>query len=131
MQQDVGGTVNVLDAVGGLVRLTRFALAGSLIGGIERQTDVARFGHALTVKSRHLLFHAAVGVRYDEGGITFRRVVTRRRIDIGGDFQTAEVVGNGVNIYLSICIFRNGVGIYQSPRIAVVALEGRPICRGE
>ncbi len=115
--------MDVLDAVGGLVRVARFALAGSLISSIERQTDIARFGHALAVKSRHLLLHSAVRVRHDEGGIAFRRVIVRRRIDVGGDFQTAEVVGNGMDINLTVRIFRERAGIDQPPRIRVVALE--------
>lgn len=40
LQQDVGGTADVIDAVGRLVRIARLALAGSLIGGIERQADI-------------------------------------------------------------------------------------------
>ena len=47
----VGGPADVLDAVGRLVRVARFALAGSLIGGVECQTDITLFSHALAVKS--------------------------------------------------------------------------------
>ena len=131
MQQDVGGTADVIDAVGRLVRIAWLALAGSLIGGIERQADITFFRHALTVKSCYLLLHSAVRVRYDEGRIAFRGVVARRRIDIGGNFQPVQVVGNGADIHLARNIFGNGIGIDQSPRVTVVALEGRHICRGE
>ena len=131
VQQDVGGTADVIDAVGRLVRIARLALAGSLIGGIERQADITFFRHALTVKSCYLLLHSAVRVRYDEGRIAFRGVVARRRIDIGGNFQPVQVVGNGADIHLARNIFGNGIGIDQSPRVTVVALEGRHICRGE
>ena len=131
LQQDVGGTADVIDAVGRLVRIARLALAGSLIGGIERQADITFFRHALTVKSCYLLLHSAVRVRYDEGRIAFRGVVARRRIDIGGNFQPVQVVGNGADIHLARNIFGNGIGIDQSPRVTVVALEGRHICRGE
>ena len=144
LQQDVGGTADVIDAVGRLVRIARLALAGSLIGGIERQADITFFRHALTVKSCYLLLHSAVRVRYDEGRIAFRGCLPdrisrfiglcadgRRRIDIGGNFQPVQVVGNGADIHLARNIFGNGIGIDQSPRVTVVALEGRHICRGE
>ena len=102
-----------------------------IIDGIERQADITFFRHALTVKSCYLLLHSAVRVRYDEGRIAFRGVVARRRIDIGGNFQPVQVVGNGADIHLARNIFGNGIGIDQSPRVTVVALEGRHICRGE
>ena len=102
-----------------------------IIDGIERQADITFFRHALTVKSCYLLLHSAVGVRHHEGGITFRRIVARRSIDVGRDFQAVQVVGNGMNIYRFRFVLRNGVGIDQTPRVAVVALEMRHIGRNE
>ena len=114
-----------------LAGVARFALAGSLIGGVECQADITLFSHALAVKSCYLFFNASVRMRHDEGRITFRRIVARRSIDVGGDFQAVQVVSNGMNIYRSRFILCNGVGIHQAERVAVVALEIRHIGRSE
>ena len=121
--QDVGSTVNVFDAVGGLVRVARFSLARSLISGIESEADVPRLRHALAVKSCHLFLYPAVGVRHDQSRIAFRHVIARRQIDIGGDFQSVQPVSDGLYVYCAYFVFSQGIGIDQSPRVAVVALE--------
>lgn len=123
LQQNVGSATNILYTVGGFVCVARFTFAGTLISGIESKANVALFSHALAVKSRYLLFHAAIGVCDNKGRITFYRVVSCGGIDIGGNFQPIQIVGNGMDIYFACCISGESIGIDQSPRVGVVALD--------
>ena len=121
--QDVASTMDVLDAVGRLVHVTRLALASALIGRIESKADVALLRHALAVKSGHLFLATSVGMRHHESGIGFRCVISGRGIDVGGYLQSVQVVSDTVNVHFSRFVPGNGTPINQSERIVVGALN--------
>ncbi len=129
LRQDVGGAVDVLDAVGGFVHVARLALASALIGGIKGKTDVALFRHPLTVQSGHLLLTSSVGMRHDKGGINLRCVISGRGIDVGDNLQAVQVVVDAVNVHLAQLVLGNGSPINQPERIVVGALNSGEVHR--
>lgn len=49
--------------------------------------------------------------------------ISGRDIDVGGYFLPVQYIGDGVDIYLSGDIFRDGAGVDQALWIAVVSVD--------
>ena len=86
LRDDIRRSMNILYSVRRLVGVARFALTGTLIGRVESETDVSCLSQPLAVESGDLLFHTAVRMCDHYGRISFRGVISRRCIDVGGDF---------------------------------------------
>jgi hypothetical protein len=93
--------MDILDAVLGLVDAAWHAATAALIGRIHRHGDKAPPGQMLGIKARRLLLHAAVGVGNDNGCMAARRIIRRRRVDIGDDIDPAHLIGHRVDIDLA------------------------------
>ena len=123
LRQNIGGTADVLYTISGLVRVARLSLAGSLIGCIEGEADIACLGHTLAIQPGNLLFHPSVWVGNNKNRIAFHGIVPCRGIDIGRNFQSVQIVSNGMNVYSSLFVFRDSVSIDQSERIVIVTFD--------
>ena len=97
--------------------------AGPLVGRVKCQADVALFRHALAVKSGHLLLHAAVGMRHDKGGVFFRGIISGGRINMGGNLQSVQRIGDWMDVDAASHVFRDGSPVNQPPGIGVVAFN--------
>ena len=122
LADEIGGGTDVFDAVLRFVGVARAAAARALIGGVKSDGDVALLGEFLRVQTRHLLFHAAVGVGNDDSGVFFGGVKIGGRIDIGGDFNAGVLlrVFHGVDIDFAFHVLRDGVVVSQREGIAAV-----------
>ena len=125
--------MDVLGAVEGHILAARFAAARALEGRIGRYRDVAELRQALREEARDLLLDAAVGVGDCDGGIFFRFVVARGRVDVGGDFNSVQLVADGVYVDLAGLVLRyrafvdEAEGIFRLFRR--VRLMGESRCR--
>lgn len=111
--------MNVFGAVKGLVGVGWFAFACALISSVSRDGDVAECGKALGVQPCNLFFNAAIGVGNDNSGVFFCRVIACRGVNIGGNFQSVQLVAYGVDIYLPFYVLGNGIAVNKPPGVSV------------
>ena len=129
----VGHAVDVFGAVEGHVLAARFAAARALEGRVGRYRHVAELRQALREEARDLFLYATVGVGDCDGGIFFRFVVARGRVDVGGDFNSVQFVADGVDVDLARFVFRYRAAIDEAEGIfrlfRRVRLMGESRCR--
>ena len=118
--EHVGGAVNILHSVGGAVGAAGLSSAGALISGVEGKSDISFPGHNLGIVASLLFFHAPVGMGHYQSRIFLRRVVAGRRIDIGGNAEAVEIVGNRVDVHFTGLVGLDGVVVHKSVGIAFV-----------
>ncbi|MNI14953.1 hypothetical protein D3C73_682360 [compost metagenome] len=112
--------MDVLDAVRGLVDVARLATAGPLIRRIRRDRDVALIGQALGIQAGDLLLHPAIGMRHDDGRVLLRRVIMGRGVDVGGDVQAVESVGDRMDVDLAWFVLHQRACVGQGVGIVFV-----------
>ena len=117
---DIDHAVNIFDAVLWLIGMARIAAAGSLIGRVGSNGDIALFCQQLGVQAGDLFFRPAVRMGNDDGCIRFIGIVVRRRIYVGGNLNAVQVVCNGMNIDLSRHIFLNRSVIDETVLISLI-----------
>ncbi|MNI74999.1 hypothetical protein D3C73_1311190 [compost metagenome] len=128
MRDEVRHAVDILDTVGRFVDAARLSFARALVGRVSGDGDVAFFGQALCVEAGHLLFHAAVRVRDDDGRVHLFPVVACRGIYVGGDFQAVQLIGDRMNVHLASFVPGNGCVVHQRERILFV-VRSKALCR--
>lgn len=97
--------------------MSRFTAAGALVTSIGRNGDVTHACKFFSKKTDNLFFHAAVRVSNNDGRIGFLRIVTGRSVDVCGNANSVNSIGNRMNIYFTDNIFCNCIVVYQAVRI--------------
>ena len=120
---------DVFNAVLRFIGVARTAAACALVSGVKSDGDVALLGKFLRIQACDLLFHAAIRMGNDDGGIFFRGVVIGGRVHIGGDFNAGVLlrVFHGVDIDFAFHVLRDGVVVSQREGIAAVVC-GHGVC---
>ncbi len=118
LHDDVGGAEDVLHAVLGPVGAPRLASALALVGRVESERDITVLGQLLGVVARHLVLHAAVGMRHHYCRIAPVRIVASRGVDVGHREEVAVGVLDGVDVNLALDVLGNGAAVDESEGVA-------------
>ncbi len=112
--------MDIFDAICGLVDAARPTAAPTLIRGIGGDRDIAPFGEMLGIQARDLFLHPTIRVRHDDRRIFLRRIVVCRGVDVGGNIQAIELIGDRVDIDLARFVLRDRAVINQRERDLLV-----------